>query len=77
MSVETSVGIVYTKYFTFAEPPNEMVLEGGQKLDSALADMVASAMKERTAQREKTLPNHLLSRYLALLVSLSGNNILQ
>ncbi|HNT89368.1 MAG TPA: alpha/beta fold hydrolase, partial [Candidatus Hydrogenedentes bacterium] len=32
MSVETSVGIVYTKYFTFAEPPNEMVLEGGQKL---------------------------------------------
>ncbi|HRT44219.1 MAG TPA: hypothetical protein P5054_03460, partial [Desulfomonilia bacterium] len=39
--------------------------------------IVASAMKERTAQREKTLPNHLLSRYLALLVSLSGNNILQ
>ena len=27
-----SVGIVQTKYFTFAEPPQELLLEGGQKL---------------------------------------------
>jgi len=27
-----SVGIVETKYFTFAEPPNEMLLESGEKL---------------------------------------------
>lgn len=32
MSEEGSVGIVETKYFTFAEPPNEMELECGQKL---------------------------------------------
>ncbi|MBN2411183.1 homoserine O-acetyltransferase [candidate division KSB1 bacterium] len=29
---EKSVGIVETKYFTFAEPPNEMLLESGEKL---------------------------------------------
>jgi len=29
---ERSVGIVKTSYFTFAEPPNEMVLECGRKL---------------------------------------------
>ena len=27
-----SVGIAQTKYFTFAEPPQELLLEGGQKL---------------------------------------------
>ena len=27
-----SVGLVNTQYFTFAEPPNEMLLEGGSKL---------------------------------------------
>jgi len=27
-----SIGIVETKYFTFAAPPDEMVLESGQKL---------------------------------------------
>jgi len=27
-----SVGIVETKYYTFAEPPNEMLLESGEKL---------------------------------------------
>ena len=32
MPEKSSVGIVETRYFTFAEPPNEMVLEGGQKL---------------------------------------------
>ena len=30
--VISGVGIVETKYFTFAEPPNELCLEGGQKL---------------------------------------------
>ena len=29
---KNSVGIVETKYFTFAEPPNEMLLESGEKL---------------------------------------------
>ncbi len=29
---ETSVGIVETKYFTFAEPPHKMELESGEKL---------------------------------------------
>lgn len=29
---EGSVGIVETQFYTFAEPPNEMVLEGGAKL---------------------------------------------
>ncbi|MGQ9640068.1 MAG: homoserine O-acetyltransferase MetX [Candidatus Bathyarchaeia archaeon] len=29
---EGSVGIVKTQYFTFAEPPNEMILESGKKL---------------------------------------------
>ncbi len=29
---ENSVGIVETKYFTFAEPPDELVLESGKKL---------------------------------------------
>ena len=29
---ENSVGIVETKYYTFAEPPNEMLLASGQKL---------------------------------------------
>jgi len=29
---EASVGLVETKYYTFAEPPNEMELECGQKL---------------------------------------------
>ena len=32
MEAERSVGIVETKYFTFAEPPNEMVLDSGKKL---------------------------------------------
>lgn len=32
MSQEGSVGIVETKYFTFAEPPHELELEGGRKL---------------------------------------------
>lgn len=32
MSEEESVGIVETKYFTFAEPPNEMELDCGKKL---------------------------------------------
>lgn len=27
-----NIGIVETKYFTFAEPPNELLLEGGQRL---------------------------------------------
>lgn len=30
--IESSVGIVEKKYFTFAEPPNEMPLESGEKL---------------------------------------------
>ncbi len=29
---EKNVGIVKTEYFTFAEPPNEMVLESGERL---------------------------------------------
>lgn len=29
---EKSLGIVETQYFTFAEPPNEMVLQSGEKL---------------------------------------------
>ena len=29
---KNSVGLVETKYFTFAEPPNEMPLECGKKL---------------------------------------------
>ncbi len=32
ISGKNSVGIVETKCFTFADPPNEMVLESGQKL---------------------------------------------
>ena len=32
MSEQTSVGIVETQYFTFAEPPNEMVLDCGRAL---------------------------------------------
>ncbi len=32
MSEEGSVGIVETKYFTFAEPPNEMILDCGRTL---------------------------------------------
>ncbi len=32
MIEERTVGIVETQYFTFAEPPNEMVLESGKKL---------------------------------------------
>jgi homoserine O-acetyltransferase len=32
MTEKGSVGIVETKYFTFAHPPNEMVLESGAKL---------------------------------------------
>ncbi len=32
MAEESSVGIVETKYFTFAEPPNEMELDCGRKL---------------------------------------------
>lgn len=31
-SEQASVGVVETKYFTFAEPPNDMVLESGAKL---------------------------------------------
>ncbi len=30
--VISGIGIVDTKYFTFAQPPNELYLEGGQKL---------------------------------------------
>ena len=32
MTKENSVGLVETQYFTFAEPPHEMVLESGSKL---------------------------------------------
>lgn len=32
MSDQSSVGIVETRHFTFAEPPHEMVLESGEKL---------------------------------------------
>jgi len=32
MSEESSVGLVQTQYFTFAEPPNEMELDSGAKL---------------------------------------------
>ena len=31
MNENNSVGIVETKFFTFAHPPNEMLLDGGQK----------------------------------------------
>ncbi|MBI5873651.1 MAG: homoserine O-acetyltransferase [Candidatus Omnitrophica bacterium] len=29
---ENSIGVVETKYFTFAQPPNELLLDGGHKL---------------------------------------------
>ncbi len=32
MKQENSLGIVKTKYFTFAEPPNKLLLESGQRL---------------------------------------------
>lgn len=32
MTDETSAGVVETRYFTFAEPPNELELESGQRL---------------------------------------------
>ncbi|MFZ5799938.1 MAG: homoserine O-acetyltransferase MetX [Candidatus Omnitrophota bacterium] len=32
MKNENSVGIVETQYFTFAQPPNELLLESGQRL---------------------------------------------
>ena len=33
-NLKNSVGIVETKYVTFAQPPHELLLEGGQKLGS-------------------------------------------
>ncbi len=45
---EQSVGIVEKKYFTFAEPPNEMPLESGEKLGPiTLAYETYGALNER------------------------------